>query len=238
MKEYIKKFNNYVKKYDLKNKNIMRKYHHSFRVMGFCEEIAKDLNLSEEDIFIAKLCGLYHDIARFEQWTKYNTFKDEKSFDHGDLGYDILNKEKFIDNKEYLDIVLNATRYHNKYKVNDGLSERVKLFCNIVRDADKLDIIKEQGNQIIEDKIVLNKELLNSIYNKEICKNGYISSSSDVILRMLSWVFDLNFKYSYKFIMNNNIIDNKFKLLELYGQTDEINRLKQFIYKNIDERMI
>lgn len=237
MKKYIKNFNNYVKKYDLKDKNIMGKYHHSFRVMELCEEIAKSLNLSEDDVFIAKLCGLYHDIARFEQWTKYKTDKDAKSVDYGDLGYDILNKEKFIDNDEYLGIVINATKYHNKYNINNELSDRVKLFCNIVRDADKLDIIKEQCNQIKEDKIILKKELLNSIYNNEVCKNTDVSTSADVILRMLSWVFDYNFKYSYEFIMNKNIIDNKFKLLELYGKTDEIIRLKDYIYKVIEERM-
>ena len=39
---------------------------------------------SAKEIELAGLIGLLHDIARFEQFTKYQTFNDRLSFDHGD----------------------------------------------------------------------------------------------------------------------------------------------------------
>ena len=76
MEEFLKLFNNYVKNYDLTDLNIMRKYHHSFRVMERAGEIAKSLNLNSLEKDLVLICGLFHDIARFYQWEKYNTYKD------------------------------------------------------------------------------------------------------------------------------------------------------------------
>lgn len=236
----IKIFNKYVKIFNLKNKNIIRKYHHSFRVMEFCKEIARSLNLNEQDTNIACLCGLLHDIARFEQWTIFETYNDINSFDHGDYGYKILKENDFIkeftDDGEIISIVLDSVKYHNKLLVPE-LNKRNMLFVNIVRDADKLDIIKEQGNEIHENKILLNKKMLQSIYNKKICKNEDVKKETDYIIRMISWVFDFNFKYSYEYLVDNKIIEKKFNLLEIYGETEEIKKLKQFIYERIGEKL-
>ena len=240
MEEQIKIFNHYAKNFNLKDKNIMNKYHHSFRVMEFCKDIAMSLNLNNYDINIAGLCGLLHDIARFEQWTKYQTYVDLKSFDHGDYGYEILNNNEWIrqftGDDEIVSIVLDSVRYHNKLSV-PPLSERHLLFVNIVRDADKLDIITEQGNEINDESIVLKKCLIHDIYNKTICKNENVQTDTDGILRMLSWVFDFNFEYSYQYLIDKKIIEKKFNLLEMYGKTEEINQLKQFIYERIGEKL-
>ena len=48
-KELIKTFDEYVKTFDLKDKDILRKYNHSIRVMNLCENIAKDEKLSKDD---------------------------------------------------------------------------------------------------------------------------------------------------------------------------------------------
>lgn len=237
MKE-IQEFNKYVKNYNLKDRNIMRKYHHSFRVMEFCKEIAISLKLNERDIYIASLCGLLHDIARFSQWTKYQTYVDEKSFDHGDEGERILSETitNFTNDSEISSIVIDSTKYHNKISI-PPLDERRLLFIKIVRDADKLDIMTEQGNLINMNKIELKKELLDSIYNKQICKNEYMTNEVDSILRMISWIFDLNYKYSYHYLINKKIIEKKFNLLEIYGETEDITKLKKFIEENIHQKL-
>ena len=219
-------FNEYAKKFDLSIKEIMFKYHHSFRVADIAKEIAISLNLSNEDIELAYNCGLFHDIGRFRQYNEYKTYIDRNSFDHGDIGYEEL--KKILDNE----IIQLATKYHNKYELPD-LDERTKLFFNIVRDADKLDIIKEQGNMMNDSEIILKKELLDAIYNNKMCKNTDIKSNTDVILRMLSWVNDFNFDYSYQYLLDNNIIENKFNLLNLYGENKDVNKLKEYILKRV-----
>ena len=55
--------------------------------------IASSIGLNEEKINLAKLIGLLHDIARFEQYTRYQTFRDIESIDHGNLGAEILQQD-------------------------------------------------------------------------------------------------------------------------------------------------
>ena len=220
-----KEFIRYSKNFDLKNKNIMRKFHHSFRVMEFTTEIAKSLNLSEEDIKLATTIGLLHDIGRFEQWTEYETYCDGKSIDHADLGYKILVTDDFInsfvEDEEEMKIILIAIKNHNKYKIEDGLSERELLMAKIIRDADKLDIMKEQG-MITKNIDFINPELLEAFDKKELCYNELVNDEVDNILRMLSFVYDLNFKYSYEYLINNNIIQDKIHLISCYYDNEKL----------------
>ena len=70
----IEAFKKYVSNYDMEIRGIKLKYEHSFRVMSLSEKYALKLNFSEEDVYLAKLIGLLHDIGRFEQMKVYNTF--------------------------------------------------------------------------------------------------------------------------------------------------------------------
>ena len=108
--EFIK----YTKKFNLKDKNIEGKQQHSIRVMKISTEIAKGLKLSKEEIKLATLIGLLHDIARFKQYEEYQTFRDYESFDHGDKGVEILKKNnflrKFIKESKYDEIIYKAIK--------------------------------------------------------------------------------------------------------------------------------
>ena len=93
MNENFDAFDDFVMKYDLNENMIKYKYNHSYRVVHQAEEIARSLELDEEDRALASLIGLLHDIARFRQWTDYKTFSDDESFDHGKEGVKILFDE-------------------------------------------------------------------------------------------------------------------------------------------------
>lgn len=67
-------FKKYAQDYDMTLDGIERKYSHSFRVMKISTEIAKKLNLTQEQVDLATLIGLLHDIARFEEFTRYDKF--------------------------------------------------------------------------------------------------------------------------------------------------------------------
>ena len=130
-KEFIK----YTEKYDLSDVNIKRKQEHSIRVMKISKRIAEGMKLAQEEIDIATLIGLLHDIARFEQYTKYHTFKDAESIDHGDLGAEILKKDikKYIETDEYDELIQLAVKNHNKYKIQEGLTQTQEMFAKIIR---------------------------------------------------------------------------------------------------------
>ncbi len=75
-KKILKK---YIEKYDIENSRIQIKANHIYRVAENSKKIAQNIGLKEEDVKLAELIGLLHDIGRFEQIKKYNTFADRMS---------------------------------------------------------------------------------------------------------------------------------------------------------------
>lgn len=211
--KWKKEFEKYVNNYDLSNPDINLKYLHTFRVVSFSELIAKSLKLSDDDIELAKLIGLLHDIGRFEQIKIYNTFNDLKSVNHADLGVKILEDNNYINNyiKNENDkiIVIKTIANHNKLAVEDGLDDRTRLFCNIIRDADKLDIIEMyiKGLFSVEANAgMISHEVLKSVFNKEPIINKNIVSKIDDYIGKIAYIFDLNYNYSLKYIYDNGLI--------------------------------
>ena len=217
-------FMKYTNNYDIENENIERKIYHSLRVMEISKKIATNMGLENETIELATLIGLLHDIGRFEQFKIYQTYSDLESIDHGDLGADILKQNNFIRNfikeAKYDEIILKSVQNHNKYKIADDLNKEEKLFCKIVRDADKIDILyeaieifwkkgrEEIQNDLISDKVYnefLNKKLIKK--DKNMKKNGI-----DKLVLMLAFVFDINFHESLEILKKedylNKILNN------------------------------
>ena len=146
-REAVKKeFVSYVSAYDRTDIKILLKEEHTERVAGLCEQIAESLRLSTEDTDLAWLLGMLHDIGRFEQLRRFGTFADAKSVNHAALSADILFQEGMIHRfvqQESEDIVMQkAIRLHNVYELPQMESVREKMFCDILRDADKIDILK------------------------------------------------------------------------------------------------
>ena len=115
-----KQFKEYLKNFDTENEKNKLKIVHTYGVVKASEYIARDLNLSEEDIYLAKLIALLHDIGRFKQIKLYDNFIDNmENNDHADYGVKILFEEnlirKFIEDDKYDDIIYKAIFNHNKY---------------------------------------------------------------------------------------------------------------------------
>ena len=72
-------FASYTRKYDVSDPKIALKIAHTYRVADNCEQIAVSIGLSKEDVEFAWLSGMLHDVGRFEQVKRYNTFIDSES---------------------------------------------------------------------------------------------------------------------------------------------------------------
>ena len=79
-------FNSYVARYDASDERITLKVEHTYEVAGLCDEIARGEGLPPADVDLAWLCGLLHDIGRFEQLRQWGTFSDADSCSHAALG--------------------------------------------------------------------------------------------------------------------------------------------------------
>lgn len=128
----------------------------------------------------AQLCGLFHDIGRFEQYRKYQTYSDIHSTDHGDLGVSIL-KEHFNSIENY-DLILFTTKNHNKLIIEETEDSKKLLFTKIVRDADKLDIMKEQGLIIKDLKATVNEEILSQLFSNQPVHDQTLKTDVDYVL--------------------------------------------------------
>lgn len=166
--------------------------------------------MNEQDIELAADCGLIHDIGRFEQWSRYQTYNDLRSEDHGDLGAEVL--EGLIDAFRRTDhgAILNTVRYHNKFSVPDDLDERDRVFVNITRDADKIDIldlfvtgglVKQTRNTSMSDhayRLLLDKKTL---------RKQDAQTKADAIAGYLAFVFDMNYQRSFEIIKEKDLIN-------------------------------
>ena len=83
-------FDEYVANYDKDNPKVALKIEHTYRVMEASKNVAVSLGLDQDEIDLASLIGLLHDIGRFEQLKRYNCFIDSKTIDHALLGVQIL----------------------------------------------------------------------------------------------------------------------------------------------------
>ena len=145
-----------TRQYDLTNAAIARKQSHSLRVMANAREIATKMKLSAEQIDLATMIGLLHDIARFEQYTKFQTYSDQESFDHGDRAVEILKENgkirEYLSDSQYDNLIFTAIQNHNKYAISEDVSGEKLLFAKIIRDADKLDIFYEACEVFWQDE--------------------------------------------------------------------------------------
>lgn len=204
-------FKKYVDNYNFDNEKIKLKYYHSLRVSKLCKDIAVSLNLNEEDIKVAELLGLLHDFGRFEQVKIYNTFDDQKSVDHAVLGVEELEKfgfNKFVDDKDIQNLIKKAILNHNKTFIEKGLSDKEILFCQIIRDADKIDIfyIYQDKNYVSTDEYI-NDKIFNRIIN---CKVDFETCSNllEKYVIEVAMIYDINFLWSYKYLYDKNYILN------------------------------
>ena len=96
-REHIKNtFQEYTDRYDSTDPKIKLKIDHTYRVADLCERIAKSLDLLQEDIDLAWLSGMLHDIGRFEQLRRYHTFSDAQSIDHARFAVELLYEDGLI----------------------------------------------------------------------------------------------------------------------------------------------
>lgn len=267
----INAFAEYVRNYDPSDEKIKLKIDHTYRVAGLCQRIAESLGLSEPDVDIAWLLGMLHDIGRFEQIRRFGTFNDVQSVDHAEFGADLLFKEGLIrkfaegyyeecelaepENQEDEQIIKNnehhnkdtgllemAIRQHNKYRVKEDLTERQRMFCDILRDADKVDIFKVNADipmEIIYDVTteelkngIITKEVLESFYKKETVLKSVRRSAVDHIVGHISLLFELVYKESYRQAKEQGYV---YKLLDFKSDVPEVNAEFDDMRKYIDE---
>lgn len=213
-----KSFIEYTNNYDLEDPAIKSKVSHSLRVMEYSKKIAENLGLSKEQIDLATLIGLLHDIARFEQRKRYGTFVDRFSVDHGDLGAELLTDEQFIrrfvEEDKYDEIIKIAIRNHNKYQI-EPLEGDALIQSQIIKDADKIDIFYQIVTMYHKDPKITENSTICESYMKQLREQKCVfreedTSQLDELILITSFIYDIYFDYSLRIIRDENYIEKMF----------------------------
>lgn len=254
--EYIQKIinienllkNYLLENYDINNSDISLKFTHTFQTKKANDTITNFLNLTPREKYLSSVIALFHDYGRFEQIKKFSSFNDFVSLDHADVAVEMLFNNNELNNfvtdldEEEKEIVKNAIKYHNKLNVDPSLSEKQKLFCNIIRDADKIDIyrILSEDSRCQGLKVgKLIQEDLDNFYNNQLYKQKKeIDFYSDVLLH-ISYIFDLNFDISYKILVENCYVKKYIYTVLLFANFKVDKRLMEcfeYIEKYLKEK--
>lgn len=240
-----KVFKEYVKNYDPNDKKVKLKIAHIERVLQIAKQLAENLNLDEEDVKLAELIGLLHDIGRFEQIKRYHTFVDKNSVNHGELGVKILFEEglirDFIEDTKFDEIIKLSILNHNKTTIQEGLTQREKLHAQIIRDADKTDILYlltfEDKQAAWEKDDLSNDKITEEIYREfmEDKKIDYTKreTSADLLVCHFAYVYDLNFKETYKIIKENKYYDEIYKRF-IFNDKETVEKYNK-IYEKVKQ---
>lgn len=157
-----------------------------------------------------------------------------------------VDDEQIIKNNEYhkkdTGLLELAIRQHNKYRVKEDLTERQRMFCDILRDADKVDIFKVNADipmEIIYDVTteelksgVISKEVLESFYKRETVLKSVRKSAVDHIVGHISLLFELVYKESYRQAKEQGYV---YKLLDFKSDVPEVNVEFDNMRKYVDE---
>ena len=230
--------------------NIDLKINHTKNVCKETREISQALNLNGDQKIIAETVALLHDIGRFEQFSRYKTFADNKSENHSLLAEKIIEENKLLDDVDIntKKIILDAIKNHNKKNISENDDENTLLFSKIIRDADKLDNFrvilehrqmekKEKNSAItldLPDGIVLTNEIYEKLINGETINYEDLKTSLDFKLIYLSWIYDINFQHSLIKIREKKYLEAIYDGLPHDTRIKELfNKIQNFIIKKL-----
>jgi hypothetical protein len=230
--------------------NISLKEDHTRSVCRNIVRIAADEGLGEEDVLLAEAVALLHDVGRFPQYFRYGTFLDSASVNHGRLGAEVLEENDVLHGLSRAErkIVVDSVKYHNAFKVPGLKDRKAVLFVRLIRDADKLDIwdimLRHYGSPPhlrsssltlgLPDTPHYSSEAVSLIREGRVVSLSRLGSLNDYKLMQLSWIYDLNFRGSFRLLAERDYL-RKFAA-ELPNQND-IARALQALEEFVSSRL-
>ena len=213
-------FQAYVKNYDANDGKVHLKIVHTMKVAELSEMIARGIGMDEENVQLAKVIGLLHDIGRFEQLRRFHDFRDYLTVDHAQLGVEILKENHliraFVEDEKYDDTIFQAISNHNKYAIEDGLNKNTLTHSKIIRDADKIDIFRVHIEDPVDDFLFIkddeikqsktSKEIEKQFYEGHCIVSGGRKSVADVYVMRLAFMYDVNYVPALEYIQKQNYL--------------------------------
>ncbi len=233
------------------NANIKLKEEHSGRVCAEMLYLADQLRLEGNQRLLAETIALFHDVGRFPQFLKYQTYSDAKSINHCLLGLEVLQKENILAQltDDERQIIETAIRYHGEKELPNNLAGDTLLLSKMIRDADKLDIFNVVIKAYIQqrddpahfkleiempDEPRCTPEVLDAILTGRRIDYKMLRTWNDMKLCILGWVYDVNFVPTLRRLKERRHLETIFEFLP---DTPEIRKVREKIFAYVDSRV-
>ena len=227
------------------------KQRHSARVAGEMDNLTRQLRLSPQERALALATAWLHDAGRFEQVVKYRKMFDYDTENHALLGVRVIENSGIIKDLDAAarKSILTAIAHHNKFTLNGSLNQKELLFCRLIRDADKLDImdtileIEASGDPELLDQVYLRLQegqtpspsALAQILAGKSVRDRDVRSRIDFRLLMMAWVYDLNFIPSFKAVKERKYLDT---LAELLPPSEEVIKVCKIVKDYLERKLL
>ena len=211
------------------------------------------MNLDIDNINLAMVIALFHDIGRFEQVLDKNSFREDIiKYDHATLGVKLLFEDnlirKFIKEDKYDDIIKVAILNHSKYNVDtSNMADIEILHSKIIRDADKVDSFRAKAEEDIYTMANITKEDIESSYITDKVYNDFMEEKTiiskdrktgiDIWISYIAFVFGLEFSSSLKIIKDKDYINLLFDRFDYKYEKDKMNVLRDKALSYIEKKV-
>ena len=237
MRDYMK---SYYNEDDEIQKAMLLKEAHTTRVQNIIRELAVHLRLSEEDVALAEIMGLLHDVGRFRQFTVYRTFKDHLSEDHATAGLKLMEEHRLLEGLLPWEqsLVCFAIEWHNKKEIAPAPDACHLGFAKMLRDADKLDIYHVLEPFLpSKDGSGVSPNFIEKFVEGVQCDYTMSGTEDDRKLVRLMWVYDVYFAWTLQRIEERGYIKALIRCLPK-GEKVELGiaRLLEFERKKLTEK--
>lgn len=219
-----------------------------------CEEIvflAGQIALDEQQQRTAETVALFHDVGRFPQFAEYRTYNDARSVDHARLSVEVLRQEGVLGalRREERQWIETAIAHHGRKSLPAGLNGQALLFAKLIRDADKLDILRivvqvyqhrrdhPDGMSFeseLPDEPRISPEVLAAVLNGQLVEYTRLRTLNDMMLCQLGWVYDMNFAAALARLRERGLLA---ELLSFLPATPDIDRLRDKLFTYLDTRL-
>lgn len=244
-------FESYLNTYDRTDDKVRLKIVHTYGVVGQAANIARRMRLSNEDTELAKLIALLHDLGRFEQLRRFDSFEPD-TMDHAAYGVQVLFEEgmirKFLPESTWDPIIRTAIAKHSDYSLSGTADARTQLHARLIRDADKLDNCRVKLADATETFLGASpeeigaQEISPAIYDT-IFRNQCILSADrktlmDYWVSYIAYFFDINFRESMDIIVENDFISRIVRRIPYSNPktAEQMNDIENYV-KNYAESM-
>ena len=241
---HTRRFLDFVREYERggpeDRARIELKREHSLRVLDNAREIARDVPGDEVFRQHCLLAALYHDLGRFPQYDRYKTFRDADSENHAALGARWLARRGLIDDLEPRSrrVIRGAVILHNRLQLPAFLPPAVLQAAKVVRDADKLDIMRvmiehfsAKGGKdpvvflrVRDEPALFTEEVRRTVIEGRRGDYRVLRFVNDFLMLVCGWAYALEFPASERLLRHRGMVDQLLALLPQGPAMDELRR--------------